>query len=127
MTDHPIRSEAEHKAALAEVLRLWDAPEGTPDGDRLAILTLLVTAYEEEHHAIAPPDPIDAIHQRMEDLGMSRADLGEMLGGMSSGRVSDIMNRRRHLTIDMIRKLAAGLGLSEHCLVQDYELERQRA
>jgi HTH-type transcriptional regulator/antitoxin HigA len=125
-TDHPIRSEAEYDEAIAEVKRLWGADVGSPEGDRLGLLMLLISAYEDEHDAIEPPDPIDAIHERMADLGMTRAGLGEMLGA-PSGRVSEILNRRRPLTIDMIRKLAAGLGLSEHCLLQPYDLERLRA
>lgn len=124
--DHPLRDAAEYERALSEVRRLWGAEVGTKAGDRLDLLLVLVSAYEDEHLAIEPPDPIDAIHERMTDLGMSRADLGEMLGE-GSGRVSEILNRRRKLTIDMIRKLATGLGLSEHCLCQEYELARLRA
>jgi HTH-type transcriptional regulator/antitoxin HigA len=124
--DRPLRTEAEYDAAVKEIRRVWGAEHGTPTGDYLDLLMLLVRAYELEHEAIEPPDPIDAIHQRMDDLGMSRADLGDLLG-VHSGRVSEILNRRRHLSIDMIRKLAAGLGLSEHCLLQPYELERAYA
>jgi HTH-type transcriptional regulator / antitoxin HigA len=87
---------------------------------------VLVSAYEDERFQIDPPDPIDAIVERVRDRDMSRADLEEMLG-VSSGRVSEILNRRRPLTIDMIRKLSAGLGLSEHCLIQTYELARRYA
>jgi HTH-type transcriptional regulator/antitoxin HigA len=108
------------------VRKLWGAPDGTAAGDRLELLLLLCNAYEDEHFEIEPPDPIDAIAERMEDLGISRADLGEMLG-VGSGRISEILNRRRALTVEMIRVRADGLGLSEHCLVQPYELERQRA
>lgn len=124
--DHPLRDAAEYESALSEVRQLWGAEVGTAAGDKLDLLVVLVSAYEDEHHAIEPPDPIEAILQRMDDLGMSRADLGEMLG-VQSGRVSEILNRRRHLTSDMMRKLAAGLGLSGHCLLQDYELEQLRA
>jgi HTH-type transcriptional regulator / antitoxin HigA len=126
MTDRPIRDTAEYDRAVAEVRRLWGAGEGTAEGNRLDLLLVLVSAYEDEHYAIDPPDPIEAILQRMENLGMSRADLGGLIGA-HSGRVSEILNRRRPLTIDMIRKLAAGLGLSEHCLLQEYELARQYA
>jgi len=122
----PIRTEAEYEAAIAEVRRLWGAEVDTPDGNRLDLLLVLVSAYEDERFQIDPPDPIDAIIERMNNRDMSRADL-EALLGVSSGRVSEILNRRRHLTIDMIRKLASGLGLSEHCLVQSYELARQYA
>jgi HTH-type transcriptional regulator / antitoxin HigA len=123
---HALHTDAEYQAALAEVRKLWGAPDGTPEGDRLELLILLCDAYEDEHVEVDPPDPIEAISERMDDLGMSRAQLGEMLG-VGSGRVSEILNRRRALTVEMIRILAEGLGLSEHCLVQPYELERQRA
>jgi HTH-type transcriptional regulator / antitoxin HigA len=126
-TDRPIRTETDYAAAAAEVKRLWGAEPGTAEGDRLDLLLVLVSAYEDEHDAIVPPDPIDAILERMDNLGMTRADLGAMLGGATSGRVSEILNRRRPLTIDMIRKLVSGLGLSEHCLLQKYELARQFA
>jgi HTH-type transcriptional regulator/antitoxin HigA len=106
-----IRTEAEYASAVAEVHHLWGAADGSPEGDRLDLLLVLVSAYEDEHFEIDPPDPIDAILERMDDRGMSRADLEEMLG-VSSGRVSEILNRRRHLTVEMIRKLAEGLGLS---------------
>lgn len=120
----PLRTRADYESAIAEVRRLWGADEGTAEGDRLDLLMILVSAYEDEHDAINPPHPIDAIMQRMDDLGMSRADLGEMIGA-PSGRVSEILNRRRPLTLDMIRKLVNGLGLSEHCLLQSYEIERR--
>ena len=122
----PLATDAEHATALAEVRRLWGAEEGTADGDHLSLLLVLVNAYEDEHHAIEPPDPIDAIVACMDERGLSRADLAVMLGGVSSGRVSEILNRRRPLTIDMIRRLAASLGLSEHCLLKDYALVRPR-
>jgi HTH-type transcriptional regulator / antitoxin HigA len=125
-TDRPIRTGTDYAAAAAEVRRLWGAEPGTAEGDRLDLLLVLVSAYEDEHDAIDPPDPIDAILERMDNLGMTRADLGALFGA-SSGRVSEILNRRRPLTIDMIRKLAPGLGLSEHCLLQEYELARQFA
>ncbi len=116
-----IRDEATYKTAVAEVRRLWDAKLGTPEGELLDVLMVLVNDYEEKHHAIILPNPIEAIRIRMDDLGMDRAALGEVLG-VSSGRVSDILNKRRRLTLEMVRTLAGKLGLSEACLVQDYEL-----
>jgi HTH-type transcriptional regulator/antitoxin HigA len=121
VTVHPIRDEASYDAAVAEVRKLWGATSGTPAGDRLDVLLVLVDAYEAEHHAVDLPDPIAAIQTRMEDLGLTRYELGEMLG-LGSGRVSEILNRRRRLTLPMIRTLAATLGLSEACLVQAYDL-----
>jgi len=117
----PIRDEATCEAALAEVRRLWRAEPGTKMGDRLEVLMVLLDDYENKHHAIEAPDPIEAIHVRMEELGLERADLGEMLG-IASGRVSEILNRRRRLTIDMMRVLASTLRLPEGCLLQHYEL-----
>jgi HTH-type transcriptional regulator/antitoxin HigA len=117
----PIRDDAGYEAALAEVRRLWGAGPGTAEGDRLDVLMILVDAYEEEHHRIEPPDPIEAIRIRMDELGLDRAELGRMLG-IASGRVSEILNRRRRLTVDMMRTLAEVLKLSEGCLMQPYEL-----
>lgn len=117
----PIRDEAAHDAALAEVRRLWGAEAGTKAGDRLEVLMILVDDYESKHHAIDGPDPIEAIRIRMDELGLERADLGAMLG-IASGRISEILNRRRRLTIDMMRTLAAKLQLPERCLLQPYEL-----
>jgi HTH-type transcriptional regulator/antitoxin HigA len=95
-------------------------------GNRFGLLMVLVDAHENARHAIAPPAPVDAITERTRDLGVPRADLGGLLG-VGSGRVSEILNRRRALTTDMVRRLAAGLGLSERCLVQPYELSRECA
>jgi HTH-type transcriptional regulator/antitoxin HigA len=117
----PIRDDAGHEAALAEVRRLWGAAPGTPEGDRLDVLMILIDAYEDEHHRIESPDPIEAIRIRMDELGLARAELGKMLG-IASGRVSEVLNRRRRLTVEMMRTLAAGLKLSEACLMQPYEL-----
>ncbi len=117
----PIRDEAGYDTAIGDIRRLWGAAPGTPDGDRLDVLMILVEAYENDHHVIEPPDPIEAIKQRMADLGLSRADLGE-LPGIASGRISEILNRRRRMTPDMMRRLASGLKLSEACLLQQYEL-----
>lgn len=126
VTVHPIRDEAAYRAAVEEVTRLWGAAAGTAEGDRLDVLLVLVEAYEAERDAVGLPDPIAAIEARMEDLGLSRDDLGAMLG-VGSGRVSEVLNRRRRLTLGMIRGLAAGLGLSEACLVQSYDLAPPKA
>jgi HTH-type transcriptional regulator/antitoxin HigA len=117
----PVRDPASYEQAVADVRRLWGATPGTPDGDRLEVLMILIEAYENRHHAIEAPEPIAALRIRMEEMGLDRTQLGEMLG-ISSGRVSEILNRRRRLTIDMVRRLAAGLRLSEACLLQPYAL-----
>ncbi len=111
----PIKTESDYAAAMAEVERLWGAPAGTPEGDRLDVLATLVDAYESEHHAIDPPDPIDAIKFRMEQQGLSRRDLEGIIG--SRTRVSEVLNRRRGLSINMIRRLHEKLGISAEILI----------
>jgi HTH-type transcriptional regulator/antitoxin HigA len=117
----PIRNEAAYNEAIAEVRRLWGAEPGTKEGNRLDVLMVLVDDYENKNHAIEPPDPIEAIQIRMQAMGLERADLGKMLG-IASGRLSEILNRRRRLTIEMMRVLAAELKLSESCLIKPYEI-----
>ena len=112
----PIRSEADHAAALEEMERLWGAPTGTPAADRLDILTTLIDAYEERHHPMDPPDPIDAILFRMESQRLTRRDLEPFIG--SRARVSDVLNRQRGLSIEMIRRLHEGLGISAEVLIR---------
>ena len=112
----PIRSEADHAGALAELERLWGAPAGTADGDRLDVLATLIDAYEAERFPMDPPDPIDAIRFRMEAQGLTRKDLEPMIG--SRGRVAAVLNRQRGLSIDMIRRLHAGLGISAEELIR---------
>jgi HTH-type transcriptional regulator/antitoxin HigA len=112
----PIRTEADHGAALGEVERLWGAKNGTPDGDRLDILATLIDAYEAEHHPMDPPDPIEAIKFRMEQLGLTRKDLEPIIGTRT--RVAEVLNRRRGLSIDMIRRLHERLGISADVLIR---------
>jgi HTH-type transcriptional regulator / antitoxin HigA len=121
----PIRTEADHAAALREIDRLLDAPEGTPEADRLEILSTLVADYEDRHHPIDPPDPIEAILFRMEQEGVSRQDLEPLLG--TRARVSEILNRKRPLTLKMIRKLSERLHVPAHVLIADYKLKKRRA
>jgi HTH-type transcriptional regulator/antitoxin HigA len=117
----PIRTEADYEAALQEIDRLWGAPYGSPEGDRMDVLVTLVEAYEEKHYPIPPPDPIEAILHTMESQGLTRRDLEPFLG--SRARVSEILNRRRALSLEMIRQLQAGLGIAADILVQPYELQ----
>lgn len=105
----PIKSERDYDLALAEVRDLMNAAADTARGDRLDVLVALIESYEAQHWAIDPPDPIDAIKLRMEERGLSRADLQPLLGG--SGRVSEILNRKRPLTLDMMRKLYRELDI----------------
>lgn len=112
----PIRSDAEHAAALEEIGRLWGSESGTADGDRLDVLATLVEVYESRHHPIDPPDPIDAILFRMESQGLTRKDLEPYIG--SRARVSEVLNRQRGLSIEMIRRLHEGLGISADVLIR---------
>ena len=122
MDIRPLRTEDDYEAALREIENLWGALYGSPEGDRLEVLVTLVEAYEEKHYPIDPPDPIEAILHQMESQGLNRRDLEPLLG--SRGRVSEILNRKRPLSIEMIRNLHAGLGISADVLVQPYELRR---
>lgn len=121
----PIRTEAEHAEALAEIERLWDAPEGSAEADDLEVLTLLVEAYETAHFPIQVPDPIEFIEYVMDSRGLTRKDLEQYIG--ARGRVSDILNRTRPLSVGMIRRLSAGLGLPADILIQPYPLRETAA
>ena len=118
----PIRTKLEHQAALKEAEAQWNAPEGSPAADRLEVLTLLIEAYEREHYPIAEPDPIDFLRHVMEARELSRKDLEPFIG--SRARVAEVLNRVRPLTLDMIRRLAAGLNIPADVLVRDYKLKR---
>jgi HTH-type transcriptional regulator / antitoxin HigA len=121
----PIRSESDYENAMAEVEQLWGAKSGTPDGDRLDILVTLIEAYEDEHHPIDPPDPIEAIKFRMEQQGLSRKDLEPMIGTRT--RVSEVLNRKRGLSIGMIRRLHQHLGISAEVLIRPSRNEEEAA
>lgn len=112
----PIRSEGDYEAALAEVERLWGAKSGTPKGDRLDVLATLIDAYEAEHHPMDPPDPVEAIKFRMEQQGLTRRDLEEIIG--SRTRIAEVLNRKRGLSIAMIRRLHEQLGISADVLIR---------
>ena len=117
----PIRSEADYEAALAEVERLWGAKSGTPDGDRLDVLATLIDAYEAEHYPMDPPDPIEAIKFRMEQQGLTRKDLEPIIGTRT--RVAEVLNRKRGLSIDMIRRLHERLGISADVLIRPSRID----
>jgi HTH-type transcriptional regulator/antitoxin HigA len=112
----PIRTKKDYEAALAEVERLWGAKLGTPDGDRLDVLATLIDAYENTHEPIDPPDPIEAIKFRMEQQGLTRKDLEPMIGTRT--RVAEVLNRKRNLSIGMIRRLHKELGIQAEVLIQ---------
>jgi HTH-type transcriptional regulator/antitoxin HigA len=112
----PIRTEADYDEALAELGRLWGARSGTPDGDRLDVLATLIEAYETRFHPIDPPDPIEAILFRMEQQGLTRKDLEPLIG--TRARVAEVLNRKRGLSIEMIRRLNEELGISADVLIR---------
>ncbi|MGE0826136.1 MAG: type II toxin-antitoxin system HigA family antitoxin [Candidatus Binatia bacterium] len=112
----PIKTEADYDAALAEIDTLMEAEPDTPEGDRLDILVTLVEAYEAKHWQINPPDPIAAIELRMQQKGFTRRDLEKILG--SKSRVSEILNRKRPLTLNMIRRLHSLWGIPAESLIQ---------
>ncbi len=119
MEIRPIRTKADHRAALKEVERLWDAAPGTAEGDRVEILVTLIEAYEARHFPIAAPDPIAAIEFMMEQKGLVRRDVEPAIG--SRGRVSEVLTRKRPLTLPMVRALSALLDIPAEILVQPYE------
>ena len=121
----PIKTEADYHSALKEIERLFDAVPDTPEGDRLEILTTLVEAYEEKHFRIPLPDPIEAILYYMESRGFTRRDLERCIG--SRARVSEVLNRKRPLTMEMIRNLHKELGISAEVLIQPYRTFKDAA
>lgn len=112
----PIRTEADYEAALEQLEQLWGAASGTPHGDRLDILATLIDAYEAEHYPMDPPDPVEAIKFRMEQMGLTRKDLEPIIGTRT--RVAEILNRRRSLSIGMIRRLHERLGIPAEILIR---------
>lgn len=112
----PIRSEADYEAALGEIERLWGARSGTPEGDRLDVLATLIDAYESEHYPMDPPGPVEAIKFRMEQQGLTRKNLEGILGTRT--RVAEVLNRRRALSINMIRRLHERLRISAEVLIR---------
>lgn len=121
----PIKTEADYEAALGEVELLLDAASDTPEADRLDVLVTLIQAYEAKHFPIPLPDPITAIEYYMESRGLTRRDLEQYIG--SRARVSEILNRKRQLTVGMIRRLHAGLGIPAEVLIQPYQLQGKAA
>ena len=117
MDSHPIHTEADYKAALKEIsaLRESDPDLGTPEGDRLNILATLVQAYEAKHLPVTAPEPVEAIKFRMDQSGLSVKDLEPMIG--KSNRVYEVLNRKRPLTLAMIRRLHKSLGIPANVLI----------
>jgi HTH-type transcriptional regulator / antitoxin HigA len=120
MNIKPIKSEADYKLALKKLEEVFDAPVGTIESDEADILGLLIDEYEKIHYPIEVPDPIEAIKIRMEELQLKQVDLVDVIG--SKSRVSEVLNRKRKLTIEMIRNLTKRLNLSPDLLIADYQL-----
>jgi len=120
MNIKPIKSEADYKLTLTRLEEVFDAPNGTSESDEADILGLLVDEYEKKHYPIEAPDPIEAIKIRMEELQLKQVDLVDVIG--SKSRVSEVLNRKRKLTIEMIRNLTKRLNLSPDLLITDYQL-----
>ena len=118
----PLKTDSDYQMTLSRLEEIFDAPIGTPESDEADILGLMNDEYEKKHYPIDTPDPIEAIKIRMEEMQLKQVDLVPEIGGKS--RVSEILNRKRKLTVDMIRKIAAKLNLSAGLLVKDYQLER---
>ena len=120
MSITPIKTEDDYRAALKKMELFFDAPIGTPESDEADVLNLLIEEYEKKHYPIEAPDPIEAIKIRMEEMQLKQKDLVSVIG--SNSRVSDILNRKRKLTVEMIRNLNSRLNISPKTLISDYEL-----
>jgi HTH-type transcriptional regulator/antitoxin HigA len=120
MNIRPIKSEKYYRNTLERLEVIFDAPIDTKEGDEAEIISLLIENYENEHYPIEAPDPIEAIKIRMEELNMRQKDLIGIIGGKS--RVSEVLNRKKRLTVDMIRELEKILQISASVLVNNYQL-----
>lgn len=120
MNIKPIKTESDYQVALKRFELLFDAPIGTPESDEADILALLIDEFENKNYPIEAPDPIEAIKIRMEEMQLKQVDLVDAIGGKS--RVSEILNRKRKLTVEMIRNLTTRLNLSPSALIGDYSL-----
>jgi HTH-type transcriptional regulator / antitoxin HigA len=122
MNIKPIKTEADYRESLNRLELIFDAAIGTPESDEADVLGLMIDEYEKKHYPIEAPDPIEAIKIRMEEMHLKQVDLVDVIGGKS--RVSEILNRKRKLTVDMIRNLNRRLNLSPGLLINDYQLTR---
>jgi len=122
MNIKPIKSEADYREALLRLEAIFDQKIGTPESDEADILGLMIEEFEKKHYPIEAPDPIEAIKIRMEEMHLKQVDLVDAIGGKS--RVSEVLNRKRKLTVEMIRNLNQRLNLSPGLLINDYQLTR---
>jgi HTH-type transcriptional regulator/antitoxin HigA len=123
MDIRPIKTESDYQAALKEIERLFEAVPNSSEGDRLEVLTTLVEAYEEQHYPIPAPDPVEAILYHMQSRGLTRRDLEPYIGNRA--RISEILNRKRTLSLKMIQQLHHELGIPAEVLLQPYRIERE--
>lgn len=120
MNIKPIKTEADYREALKRLEIIFDAAIGTPESDEADVLGLMIDAYEKKHYPMEAPDPIEAIKIRMEEMQLKQVDLVDAIGGKS--RVSEVLNRKRKLTVEMIRNLTRRLNLSPRLLISDYQV-----
>ena len=120
MDIRPIRTNADHEAALREIERLWGAPEGSPEGDKLDVLATLVDVYEGEQWPVDASDPVDLLHYLIEDAGDTQQELAEIIG--SKWRASEILGRRRALTIEMIDRISNAWNVPRGLLAMPYDI-----
>ena len=118
----PIRTKTDHRAALKEIETLMSARAGSPEGERLDVLVTLVEAYEKKHYRFDLPDPVEAIKFRMEQMALAPKDLVPMIGQIN--RVYEVLNRKRPLTLQMIRRLHRKLGIPAESLIKEPDQRR---
>lgn len=118
----PIKTDSDYQDALNRLVVIFDAPVGTAESDEADILGMIIDEFEKKHYPIEAPDPIEAIKIRMEEMHLKQSDLINEIGGKN--RVSEILNRKRKLTLEMIRNLTTRLNLSPEILISDYQLTR---
>lgn len=123
MNIKPIKNQKDYIESLNSIEKLWDAKKNSPEYDKLDVLITLVDAYESKHFPIEYPDPIEALKSVMEDKNMKSVDLGYLIGGRS--RATEILNKKRKLTLEMIRKINQNLGIPTDILVKEYEVKSQ--
>ncbi|MCA6362587.1 MAG: helix-turn-helix domain-containing protein [Bacteroidetes bacterium] len=114
----PIKTEADYQLALARLEQIFDAKPGSAEGDELEVLGILIEHYENQHFPIDLPDPVEAIQFRMEQLGLKQNDLAKLVG--SKSHMSEVLNRKRKLTLEMIRRLSKALAIPAEVLIQTY-------
>lgn len=118
MNIKPVKTEKDYQNTLIRLEQIFDAHPGTPEGDELEILALLIENYENKHYPIEAPDPIEAIKFRMEQMGYKQKDLEDIIG--YKGRVSEILNKKRKLTLDMIRRIHGAMNIPTDVLMKEY-------